>query len=91
MNIFGLKKINTPITSSLISNLRKFARWTSYLICILMLAFIIVDHDTTDQESYFNFFYYYEKAGMRVLTTVQLMLTLLFFSLWIKMRWKLCL
>ena len=48
VDVFGFK-INTPITSSLIGNLRKFARWTSYLICILMLAFIIVDHDTTDQ------------------------------------------
>ena len=27
---------------------------------------------------------------MKVLTTIQLILTLLFFSLWIKMRWSLC-
>ena len=90
LNLLGFR-IPVSITSSIIGNLRKFARWTSYIICLLMLMFIVVDHDTKSQESYFNFFYYYEKVGMRVLTIIQLFLTLLFFVLWIKMRWSLCL
>lgn len=51
---------------------------------------IVVDHDTIEKASYFNFFHYHEKMFMRILTTIQLLLTLLFFTLWIKMRYKLC-
>lgn len=78
------------ITSEFIDEIRKVARYISYLICALMLMFIIVEHDTTEQASYFNFFHYREKMVMRVLRIIQLLLTVLFFSLWIKMRYNLC-
>lgn len=55
-----------------------------------MLAFIIVEHDTLEQASYFNFFHYHEKMVMRILRIIQLLLTILFCSLWIKMRYSLC-
>lgn len=54
-----------------------------------MLMLIMVEHDTVEQASYFNFFHYNEKMFMRVLRTLQLLLTLLFFTLWIKMRYSL--
>lgn len=56
-----------------------------------MLWLIVVEHDTTEKESYFTFFHYEEKLFMRAITTIQLILTLLFFTLWIKMRLNLCL
>lgn len=56
-----------------------------------MLWLIVVEHDTTEKESYFTFFHYNEKLIMRIVCTLQLMLTLLFFGLWIKMRLNLCL
>lgn len=55
-----------------------------------MLVFIIVEHDTLEQASYFNFFHYHEKMVMRILRIIQLLLTVLFCSLWIKMRYSLC-
>lgn len=79
------------ITSEYIDEIRKVARYISYGICALMIWFIIVEHDTTEKESYFTFFHYEEKLIMRVITTIQLCLTLLFFGLWIKMRLNLCL
>jgi hypothetical protein len=54
-----------------------------------MLVSIVVDHDTVEQASYFNFFYAYEKMIMRVLQALQLLLTVLFFTLWIQMRYHL--
>ena len=56
-----------------------------------MLWLILVEHDTDHKESYFTFFHYNEKLIMRGLTTIQLILTLTFFTLWIKMRLNLCL
>lgn len=56
-----------------------------------MLAFIMVDHDMEEQASYFSFFYSYERIIMRILTTLQLLATFLFMSLWIKMRLNLSL
>jgi len=56
-----------------------------------MLAFIIVDHDMEQQTSFFSFFYSYERIIMRILTTLQLLATFLFLSLWIKMRLNLSL
>lgn len=79
-----------PITSEFINTIRKVARYVSYVICLLMLVFIVVDHDTIEKASYFNFFHYYEKMMMRILSTIQLLLTMTFFTLWIKMRYKLC-
>ena len=51
----------------------------------------MVDHDTKEQVSYFSFFYAYEIIIMRILTTLQLIATFLFLSLWIKMRLSLTL
>lgn len=84
--------LNFPfsITSELINDIRKTARIISYFICLFMLMIIVVDHDTIEKASYFNFFHYYEKMFMRILSTIQLLLTLLFFTLWIKMRYRLC-
>lgn len=56
-----------------------------------MLWLIVVEHDTKIKESYFIFFHYNEKLIMRAICLIQLILTLLFSALWIKMRLKLCL
>lgn len=79
------------ITSEKVDNVRKVARFTSYAICTLMLMLILVEHDMSEQESYFTFFYWYEKAIMRFICSFQLFLTFLFFGLWVKMRLPLCL
>ena len=80
------KQIPVSITSNLIDDIRKAARYFSYTICFTMLFLIFVDHDTVEKTSYFTYYNYQDKLIMRILTTVQLILTLLFFGLWLKMR-----
>lgn len=79
------------ITSQKIDNIRKTARWLSYLICGLMLWLIMIEHDTQNKESYFTFFKWEQKYIVRFICLFQLALTLTFFGLWIKMRLNLCL
>ena len=56
-----------------------------------MLQLILVEHDMTEQESYFTFFHSYEKKIVNVVCAIQLVLTLIFFTLWLTMRLPLCL
>lgn len=85
-------EIPLSITSNLINQIRVSARYVSYLICVLMLYFIFVDHDTIEKTSYFSYYNYRDKIIMKIICGVQLTLTVLFFALWIKMRsylsWK---
>ena len=80
------------ITSSLINQIRVTARYVSYIICLMMLYFIVVDHDTLEKTSYFTYYNYQDKLIMKIICGVQLTLTILFFGLWLKMRsylsWK---
>ena len=87
----GSVQFPLSITSGSIDQVRKTARYISYAICALMLMLILVDHDTLQQASYFTFFYSNEKLFMRVLCLIQLLLTVTFLVLWIRMRLKLCL
>jgi hypothetical protein len=41
-----IKKIPLSITSEFINKIRVTARYISYIICLLMLFLIFVDHDT---------------------------------------------
>ena len=55
------------------------------------MYFIIMEHDLTEQASYFTFYNSRDKIIMRVISLLQLILTLTFSGLWIKMRLGLCL
>lgn len=56
-----------------------------------MLYLILVDHDTTEQTSYFTYYNYQDKLLMNIICGAQLMLTIVFFVLWLIMKSKLSL
>jgi hypothetical protein len=80
----------TEITSEKVESIRSAARWTSWAICLIMLNYIFVQHDMNEQESYFSFFHRSERIIVGGICIVQLLLTVIFFGLWIKMRLPLC-
>jgi len=80
------RKFPISITSQTINRIRDTARYVSYFICALMLYLIYVDHDTVEQTSYFTYYNIEDEYIMRVICAVQLILTVLFFILWLKMR-----
>lgn len=85
------KEFTLSITSTLVNRIRETARYVSYIICLLMLYVILVDHDTVEQTSYFTYYNYRDKLIMRIICGVQLTLTILFSLLWLIMKSKLSL
>ena len=70
---------------------RLSARYVSYFICLFLLFNVLINHDMEEQESYFYFFTSFQTNVMNVACKIQLLFTVLFFSLWAKMRLPLCL
>jgi hypothetical protein len=66
--------------------MRKKARNISFTICVLMTAFIIVDHDKEALVSTFTFTSFVGEALMRTAAAAQLVYTLIFLTLWIMLR-----
>ena len=87
---FG-KEFNLSITSAYVNKIRDAARYVSILICVLMLWFILVDHDIIEQTSYFTYYNLQDKFIMNVICGVQLTLTVVFSVLWLIMKSKLSL
>ncbi len=56
-----------------------------------MLYFILVDHDTIEQASYFTYYNYQDKLIMTIICGAQLALTLIFTILWLILKCKLSL
>lgn len=71
--------------------MRALARKISFFICFLMLAFVLIDHDTEEQTSIFSYTSNFSEFIMRSLTAAQLLVTFWFVVIWISLRKPLCL
>jgi hypothetical protein len=78
--------VNFPITADYGSAVRSMARNLSFIICFLMLFFIIVDHDTEEMTSTFTYTSSLSEFIIRVMAAAQLLVTLWFLAIWISLR-----
>lgn len=80
-----------PITSDFCDQIRGYARNCSYMIIALLVVFIAIDHDTTNEEisSHYMFPNLISMFIIKGLCYIQLGLTLFYVYLWSKMRARL--
>lgn len=83
---FFKKEYPFAITSEYSGEIRKYARYVSFLICFLMMFFIITDHDTEEMTSTFNYRNLVTELILRICCSVQLLLTVWFCYIWLRLR-----
>jgi len=70
---------------------RGIARKISFLICFLMVFFVLLDHDTEEMTSRFDYTNDMTEFIMRSLAALQMAVTGWFLIVWWKLRQPLCL
>ena len=62
------------------------ARNISFFICLLMLFFIMMDHDTEEMTSTFAYTNDFSEFIIRIAAALQMLVTLWFMIIWISLR-----
>ena len=88
---FRQEGVKFEITADYATKVRALARKISFFICFLMLAFVLIGHDTEEQTSIFSYTSNFSEFIMRALTAAQLLVTFWFVVIWISLRKPLCL
>ena len=88
---FRPEGISFEITSDYALKVRGLARKISFLICFLMVSFVLVDHDTEEGVSTFDYTSDFTEFIMKSLAGLQMLVTFWFLVVWWKLRKPLCL
>ena len=85
--------INTkmPVTSEIATFVKNLARYTSLIIMLLTAWLVFVDHDVANQFSEFTYYDDSSKYIVKFFCFVQLLITLFYFILWLKLKLPLAL
>ena len=94
---YNLKYQNTlfnyklPITSESCNQVKNIASFISFTIIILIFVIVAVEHDLVEQISEFSYYSGQTRFWMQFVCLVQLIFTIVYFFLFLKMRLPLAL
>ena len=80
------KEFKFEITEKYAGEIRKVARNISFVICFMLMFFIMVDHDTEEMTSTFTYTSTVTEITLRVAAAAQLLYTFWYMFLWLKLR-----
>lgn len=83
---FTKKTHKFEITAEYAESIRNLARNISFVICALMMFFIVVDHDKEEWTSTFAYTSAFSEFFMRSAAALQMICTLWYIAIWIMLR-----